>query len=102
MICNLSRHPKHGHDLRLHGGGPGEHRQSLPLDLRGAFTALVGQPPMKYLTNWRMQVAAQSCARDGFRLAKSPSTSDTKGEAAFTRAHSNANWAYHPQLGASG
>jgi len=50
------------------------------------FTTLVGQPPMQYLTNWRMQLAAQ-------RLRESPESIATIGfgvgydsEAAFSKA----------------
>ena len=50
------------------------------------FTTLVGQPPMQYLTNWRMQLAAQ-------RLRETPESIATIGfgvgydsEAAFSKA----------------
>jgi AraC-like DNA-binding protein len=50
------------------------------------FTSLVGQPPMQYLTHWRMHVAAQrlregrgSVAQVGFEIGY-------ESEAAFSRA----------------
>lgn len=50
------------------------------------FTTLMGQPPMTYLTNWRMQVAAHKL-REG-RLAIGQIAFDVgyESEAAFTRA----------------
>lgn len=50
------------------------------------FTALMGVPPMSYLTNWRMQLAAQKL-RDG-RLSIGQIAFDIgyESEAAFTRA----------------
>lgn len=50
------------------------------------FSALIGLPPMKYLTNWRMQVATQKL-RDG-RMSIGQIAFDIgyESEAAFTRA----------------
>jgi AraC-like DNA-binding protein len=50
------------------------------------FTALIGVPPMKYLTSWRMQVAAQRL-REGHRsVAQVAADVGYESEAAFTRA----------------
>jgi AraC-like DNA-binding protein len=49
------------------------------------FTYLIGQPPMQYLANWRMQVAAGSLAR-GAKVASVALEVGYDSEAAFSRA----------------
>lgn len=50
------------------------------------FTNLVGEPPMRYLTNWRMQLAAQRL-RDGHQsVARVAYDVGYESEAAFNRA----------------
>jgi AraC-like DNA-binding protein len=49
------------------------------------FTQLVGQPPMRYLAHWRMQVAAGSLAR-GDKVAKVAFEVGYDSEASFSRA----------------
>jgi len=49
------------------------------------FTKLVGQPPMQYLANWRMQVAATSLAR-GDKIGSVAFEVGYDSEAAFSRA----------------
>jgi AraC-like DNA-binding protein len=48
------------------------------------FTALVGQPPMQYLTRWRMQLASRRL-RDGATIAEAASGIGYDSEAAFSR-----------------
>jgi AraC-like DNA-binding protein len=50
------------------------------------FTSLVGQPPMRYLTLWRMQVAAQHLREGGGSVAKIAFEAGYESEAAFSRA----------------
>jgi AraC-like DNA-binding protein len=49
------------------------------------FTTLIGQPPMRYLTQWRMQVAAHKL-REGRAIAQIAFDVGYESEAAFTRA----------------
>ena len=50
------------------------------------FTGLVGQPPMKYLTGWRMQVAAQKLREGRLSIGQIAFDVGYDSEAAFTRA----------------
>ncbi len=50
------------------------------------FTTLVGQPPMRYLTVWRMQLAAQSLQESQFSIAQIAHECGYESEATFTRA----------------
>ena len=50
------------------------------------FTELIGQPPMQYLTRWRLTVAAQRLRSDGASLAAVAETIGYDSEAAFNRA----------------
>lgn len=50
------------------------------------FTTLVGQPPMRYLTVWRMQLAAQSLQESQFSIARIAHECGYESEATFTRA----------------
>jgi AraC-like DNA-binding protein len=50
------------------------------------FTELIGQPPMQYLTRWRLTVAAQRLRTDGASLAKVAEQIGYESEAAFNRA----------------
>jgi AraC-like DNA-binding protein len=49
------------------------------------FTAMVGQPPMQYLTSWRMQLASRMLARGG-QIAEVAAAVGYESEAAFSRA----------------
>ena len=49
------------------------------------FTELVGEPPMRYLVNWRIQLARQML-RDGLPIQQVASRVGYESEAAFTRA----------------
>jgi AraC-like DNA-binding protein len=50
------------------------------------FTDLIGQPPMQYLTRWRLTVAAQRLRTDGASLAAVAEQVGYESEAAFNRA----------------
>ena len=54
------------------------------------FALLVGQPPMQYLTQWRMQVAANLLAQSGAKLAAIGAEVGYDSEAAFSRAFKKA------------
>ena len=50
------------------------------------FSALVGQPPMQYLGQWRMQLAAQRLRGSRDPLARIAAEIGYESEAAFSRA----------------
>jgi AraC-like DNA-binding protein len=50
------------------------------------FTSLVGQPPMQYLTHWRMHVAAQQLREGRDSIAQIGFAIGYESEAAFSRA----------------
>jgi len=50
------------------------------------FTEMVGQPPMQYLTRWRLTVAAQRLRSERASLASIAAESGYDSEAAFNRA----------------
>ena len=54
------------------------------------FTDLVGQPPMQYLTQWRMQVAANHLTDGNAKVATIASEVGYESEAAFSRAFKKA------------
>jgi AraC-like DNA-binding protein len=54
------------------------------------FAVLVGQPPMQYLTQWRMQVAANLLTQSGAKVATIGTEVGYDSEAAFSRAFKKA------------
>lgn len=50
------------------------------------FTQVVGRPPMQYLTQWRMQIAAKRLAEPGVKIAVVAREVGYESEAAFSRA----------------
>jgi AraC-like DNA-binding protein len=54
------------------------------------FALLVGQPPMQYLAQWRMQVAASRLVQSGAKLAAIAAEVGYDSEAAFSRAFKKA------------
>ncbi len=58
--------------------------------LHERFIALVGQPPMQYLTNWRMQRGAQLLRDEGAKIATIALEVGYDSEAAFARAFKRA------------
>lgn len=54
------------------------------------FTELVGQPPMQYLTQWRLQLAAGLLCRNGAKVSAVAAQVGYASEAAFSRAFKKA------------
>ena len=54
--------------------------------LADRFVALVGEPPMQYLTRWRLALAAQRLRSDREAIARVAERSGYESEAAFSRA----------------
>ncbi len=54
------------------------------------FSALVGVPPMQYLTQWRLQLAADQLARGSAKVAAIGARVGYESEAAFSRAFKRA------------
>ncbi|HEX3235723.1 MAG TPA: AraC family transcriptional regulator [Gemmatimonadales bacterium] len=54
------------------------------------FALLVGQPPMQYLAQWRMQIAANLLAQSGAKVATIGAEVGYDSEAAFSRAFKKA------------
>jgi AraC-like DNA-binding protein len=50
------------------------------------FTALIGEPPMRYLARWRMQLAAQRLRETPDPIARVAADVGYESEAAFHRA----------------
>jgi AraC-like DNA-binding protein len=50
------------------------------------FTATIGEPPMQYLTRWRLTLAAQALRARGDSIARIAERSGYDSEASFTRA----------------
>jgi AraC-like DNA-binding protein len=50
------------------------------------FSQLMSVPPMQYLSNWRLQLAAQLLERHGMSIAKAAVEVGYESEAAFNRA----------------
>jgi transcriptional regulator GlxA family with amidase domain len=58
--------------------------------LADRFTKLVGQPPMQYLTHWRMQAAADLLRQQDAKVSEVASEVGYDSEAAFSRAFKKA------------
>jgi AraC-like DNA-binding protein len=54
------------------------------------FTQFVGQPPMQYLTQWRMQLATHELVRPGSKVVAIAQAVGYDSEAAFSRAFKRA------------
>ena len=54
--------------------------------LADRFSAIVGVPPMLYLTRWRLQLAAEKLARGSAKIASVGAQVGYESEAAFSRA----------------
>jgi len=54
------------------------------------FSELVGVPPMQYLTQWRLQLAADQLARGSAKVATIGARVGYESEAAFSRAFKRA------------
>ena len=66
--------------------------------LAGRFSELIGQPPMRYLARWRMQLACRLLSEDAAKVSAVALDVGYRSEAAFSRAFkaivgtSPANW----------
>jgi AraC-like DNA-binding protein len=77
------------HERPAHAWGLEELAHQVALSrsvLAERFTHLVGQPPMQYLTQWRMQIASRSLARGADKIAQVAAEAGYDSEAAFSRA----------------
>jgi AraC-like DNA-binding protein len=88
-----------GRVLRLFHGQPGHpwtldelarESASSRSNVAKQFALLVGQPPMQYLTQWRMQVAANLLTQSGAKIAAIGAEVGYDSEAAFSRAFKKA------------
>jgi AraC-like DNA-binding protein len=59
-------------------------------NLAKRFNGVVGQPPMQYLTSWRMQVAANRLTQSGAKISGIAGEVGYDSEAAFSRAFKKA------------
>ena len=50
------------------------------------FAALIGTPPMQYLANWRLQLAARRIESQGYSIAQAAAAVGYESDAAFSRA----------------
>ncbi len=77
------------HERPTHGWGLEELAHEVGISrsvLAERFMHLVGQPPMQYLTHWRMQIASGLLARGSSKIAQVADEAGYDSEAAFSRA----------------
>ncbi|HSE39139.1 MAG TPA: AraC family transcriptional regulator [Acidobacteriota bacterium] len=77
------------HERPAHSWGLEELAHQVALSrsvLAERFTHLVGQPPMQYLTQWRMQIASGLLSRGSAKIAQVAAEAGYDSEAAFSRA----------------
>jgi AraC-like DNA-binding protein len=89
------RDPIAGHALALLHGRPGDpwslERLAREIGvsrslLAERFTRLIGQPPMRYLTRWRIQLACRMLSDDSAKVSTVALDVGYQSEAAFSRA----------------
>ena len=81
-------HDQPGHDWTL--DQLARKANSSRTNLAKRFSELLGQPPMQYLTQWRMQVAANLLTQDNAKLSAIGAEVGYDSEAAFSRAFKKA------------
>jgi AraC-like DNA-binding protein len=81
-LAALHRNPAHDWSLESLARDIGLSRSTLA----ERFTQFVGQPPMQYLTNWRMQLAANHLRSGVDSVADTADRVGYQSEAAFSRA----------------
>ena len=86
VLTLLHARPGHPWTLADLAGEAASSRSSLAK----RFAELVGQPPMQYLTQWRIQVAANALAQSGAKVATIGAEVGYDSEAAFSRAFKKA------------
>jgi AraC-like DNA-binding protein len=85
-LALLHERPAHHWSLAELGTAVASSRSSLV----ERFTQLVGMPPMQYLAQWRMQVAAGKLRESGAKVATVAAEVGYESEAAFSRAFKKA------------
>ncbi|HEY7790721.1 MAG TPA: AraC family transcriptional regulator [Vicinamibacterales bacterium] len=85
-LAALHREPARDWTIDLLARDAGLSRSALA----DRFTRFVGQPPIQYLTNWRMQLAAADLRRGADSLAQIAERIGYESEAAFSRAFKKA------------
>ena len=85
-LTAMHRRPAHDWTLESLAHEVGLSRSALA----DRFTHIVGQPPMQYLTNWRMQLAANHLRSGTDSVAAIAERVGYKSEAAFSRAFKRA------------
>jgi AraC-like DNA-binding protein len=78
----LHERPSHHWTIEELGDAVGLSRSAL----HERFAELVGQPPMQYLAQWRMQVASQLLLQSTMSVASIAPETGYDSEAAFSRA----------------
>ncbi len=86
VLTLLHRRPAHPWTLAELARQSASSRTSLTK----RFTLLMGQPPMQYLTQWRMQLAASLLNQTGAKVATIGAEVGYDSEAAFSRAFKKA------------
>ncbi|BCP54235.1 cupin [Kaistia sp. 32K] len=81
-LARLHAEPARGWTLEDLAAEAGASRSALA----ERFTQLVGYPPIQYLTQWRMQIAARRLAERGTKVAAVAREVGYDSEAAFSRA----------------
>jgi len=81
-LTALHRSPEHAWTLESLAREVGLSRSALA----ERFTQFVGQPPMQYLANWRMQLAANHLVSGSDSVATIAERVGYESEAAFSRA----------------
>jgi AraC-like DNA-binding protein len=81
-LIQLHRKPAEAWTLEALASAVGASRSTLA----ESFTRFVGQPPMQYLTQWRLQLAARLLADGTAKVATVASDVGYRSEASFSRA----------------
>jgi AraC-like DNA-binding protein len=81
-LALLHERPSHPWTIDVLGDAVGLSRSAL----HERFARFVGQPPMQYLANWRMQVASQMLLQSTQSVASIAVENGYESEAAFSRA----------------